>query len=321
MAQPSGTFETYDAIGNREDLADIIYNISPTETPFMAMISRGESDAKYHQWQTDSLATASATNAKAEGDDASFSGPAATAQVGNYTQISDKTLIVSGTQEVVKKAGRRSELAYQLAKRGKELKRDLEAQMTSNTASNAGTADGASARVSGSLRAWIATNDSMGAGGASGGHPGTVGAVVTIATNGTQRAFLESDLKSTIQLCWAAGGDPTVIMVGPFNKTVISSFTGNSTRFDRGEDKRLVAAVDIYVSDFGEHRVVPNRFQPERNAYVLTPRMWSVRYLRSFRQHEIAKTGDAEKRQLLVEYTLRSNNEAASGVVADLLTS
>ena len=140
-------------------------------------------------------------------------------------------------------------------------------------------------------------------------------------TDGTQRAFAEADLKEVIRECWQEGGDPSVIMVGPFNKQALSAFSGNTTRFDRSEDMRLVTAVDVYVSDFGEHRVVPNRFSRDRTALVLTPRMWSVDYLRGFRQTPLAKTGDAEKRMLLAEYTLRANNPYASGPVADLTTS
>jgi hypothetical protein len=140
-------------------------------------------------------------------------------------------------------------------------------------------------------------------------------------THGTPRAFKESDLKEVIRECWTEGGDPSVIMVGPFNKQAVSAFSGNTTRFDRSEDMRLVTAVDVYVSDFGEHRIVPNRFSRERSALVITPRMWSVDYLRGFRQFALAKTGDAEKRELLAEYTLRCGNPRASGVVADLTSS
>jgi hypothetical protein len=315
MALDANALDSFTTIGNREDLADIIYNISPTETPFMMMCGRGRAKATKHEWQIDTLADAVATNAVLEGDDAVMDTKVLSTRLANYTQISDKALIITGTQEVVDKAGRKSELAYQLAKRAKELKRDLEAQMTSNTASVVG--DATTARQSASLRAWIATNDDIN-GGSSGGWGGTVTAA---ATPGTARAFLESDLKSVIQSAWTSGGDPTVIMVGAFNKRVASGFTGNSTRFDRGEDKRLVAAIDVYVSDFGEHRLVPNRFQDATFAYVLTPRLWSCDYLRSFRQHPLSKAGDHERRQLIVEYTLRSSNEAGSGCVADLTTS
>lgn len=318
MATPAGAFDTVEAKGLREDLSDVIYNISPTETPFMAMIGRGKAAAIYHEWQTDELAAAVDTNEVIEGDDAAFVRPAATARVGNRVQISTKTIQITGTEEVVDKAGRKSELAYQIAKRGKELKRDIEKQMLSNQASVARTR--AIAGRSGTVRAWISTNDNMGAIGVSGGfNTGTN--IVDAATNGTQRAFLESDLKTVIANVWTEGGDPSVVLVGAFNKRTMSGFTGNSTRYDRGEDRRLVAAIDVYVSDFGEHRIVPDRFTTDRNAYVLTPRLWSADYLRAFRQFEIAKTGDSEKREMLVEWCLRCCQEKGNGVVADLLTS
>ena len=317
MAQANFTFDSYDASGNRESLSDVIYNIDPTETPFMMMAGRGKAKQKFEEWQTDSLETPVATNAVLEGDEASFADPDPTVRLGNYTQISTKTIMISGTQEVVDKAGRKSELAYQLARKSKSLKRDLETQLCDNKASVLG--DATTVRQSGSLRAWIATNDDLGAGaGASGGFSA---GIVAAATAGTPRAFLESDLKTVIGNVWDSGGDPTTILVGKFNKRVLSGFTGNSTRFDRGEDKRLTAGIDVYVSDFGDHRVVPSRFTTEANAFVLTPRLWEVRYLRPFFQHAIAKTGDAEKRQLLVEYTLCSKNEKGSGVIADLTTS
>jgi len=166
----------------------------------------------------------------------------ATTRVGNYLQISDKTVTISGTEEVVNKAGRKSEIAYQIAKKGKELKRDMEAVLTTNQAQVAGNST--TARKLGSLGSWIATNDVLGSGGASPTGDGT-----DARTDGTQRAFTETLLKSVIQSCWTEGGDPTCVMTGPFNKTVVSSFTGNSTRFDKGEDKRLVAAIDVYESD------------------------------------------------------------------------
>jgi hypothetical protein len=319
MAITANTFETFQSEGKREDLSDIIYNIDPTECPFMMMAGRGKAKAKYHEWQTDVLDTPVNNNAVFESDNPTFPAITATVRPGNYTQISDKALAVSGTQEVVDKAGRKSEIAYQLSRQAKSLKRDLETQMCDNLPSRAGVSD-TTARQSGSLRAWIATNDNMGTGGTSGGFSAGIVAAAGDAT-GNQRAFLESDLKSVIADAWNSGGDPTVILVGKFNKRVASGFTGNSTRFDRGEDQKLFAGIDYYVSDFGEHKVVPSRFTTERNAYVLTPKLWSVDYLRPFFQHALAKTGDAEKRQLLVEYTLRASNEAGSGVVADLTTS
>ncbi len=313
MAQPTNTFDTYDSIGEREDLSDVIYNISPTDTPFLSSAAKTTSTAVLHEWQTDALASASTSNAVIEGDEATLDAVTATTRLSNSCQIMDKTVVITGTQEAVDKAGRASELAYQIAKKAKELKRDMEAQITTNNAEVTGSAT--AAREMGSLGAWVATNDVMGTSGTS----GSVGN--TARTDGTQRAFTEDLLKSVIKSVWNEGGDPTMIMVGPFNKQKLSGFTGNSTRFDAGADATLYTSVDVYASDFGQLQVVPNRFSRDRDCYVLDMNYWGVAFLRDFSMHELSKTGDSEKRQLLVEATLESRNEAASGLVADLTTS
>ena len=313
MAQPTNTFDTYDSVGEREDLSDVIYNISPTDTPFLSSAAKTQSTAVLHEWQTDALASASTSNAVIEGDEATLDAVTATTRLSNSCQIMDKTVVISGTQEAVDKAGRASELAYQIAKKAKELKRDMEAQITTNNAEVTGSAT--AAREMGSLGAWVATNDVMGTSGTS----GSVGN--TARTDGTQRVFTESLLKSVIKSVWDEGGDPTMIMVGPFNKQKLSGFTGNSTRFDAGADATLYTSVDVYASDFGQLQVVPNRFSRDRDCYVLDMNYWGIAFLRDFSMHELSKTGDSEKRQLLVEATLESRNEAASGLVADLTTS
>ncbi len=313
MAQPTNTFDTYDSVGEREDLSDVIYNISPTDTPFLSSAAKTTSTAVLHEWQTDALASASTSNAVIEGDEATLDAVTATTRLSNSCQIMDKTVVISGTQEAVDKAGRASELAYQIAKKAKELKRDMEAQITTNNAEVTGSAT--AAREMGSLGAWVATNDVMGTSGTS----GSVGN--TARTDGTQRAFTEDLLKSVIKSVWNEGGDPTMIMVGPFNKQKLSGFTGNSTRFDAGADATLYTSVDVYASDFGQLQVVPNRFSRDRDCYVLDMNYWGIAFLRDFTMHELSKTGDSEKRQLLVEATLESRNEAASGLVADLTTS
>ena len=313
MAQPTNTFDTYDSIGEREDLSDVIYNISPTDTPFLSSAAKTQATAVLHEWQTDSLAAAVTNNQVIEGDDATAEAISATTRLSNSCQIMDKVIAITGTQEAVDKAGRASEIAYQIAKKAKELKRDLEASLTSNNAEVTGSAT--AARVAGGLRSWVATNDVMGTSGTSGGAGNTA------ATNGTQRAFTESLLKTVIKSVWNAGGNPTMIMVGPFNKQKLSGFTGNSTRFDAGADATLYTSVDVYASDFGQLQVVPNRFSRDRDAWVLDMDFWGVAFLRDFTMHELSKTGDSEKRQLLLEATLESRNEAASGCVADLTTS
>jgi len=313
MAQFSDTFDTYDSIGEREDLSDVIYNISPTDTPFLSSAAKTKSTAVLHEWQTDSLAAAVTTNQVIEGDEVTIDALTATTRLSNSCQIMDKAICITGTQEAVDKAGRASEIAYQIAKKAKELKRDLEASLTSNNAEVTGSAT--AARVAGGLRSWVATNDNMGTSGTSGGLGNTA------AGNGTQRVFTESLLKSVIKSVWNAGGNPTMIMVGPFNKQKLSGFTGNSTRFDAGADATLYTSVDVYASDFGQLQVVPNRFSRDRDAWVLDMDYWGVAFLRDFTMHDIAKTGDADKKQLLLEATLESRNEGASGVVADVTTS
>ncbi len=329
MAQPGNTFETFDAKGLREDLSDIIYAIDSTETPFLSMAGRETSSGIKHEWQVDQLATA-AVNTLVEGDNASALAATPTIRVSNHCQISGKTVSVTGTLEAVDKAGRASELSYQLAKRSKELKRDLEHSCVGvNNTAVARTNDtgaGESASVSAFFDDNLANTGSLlgthenRSGSTSTGWNGTV-FNATERGSAVLRPLLESDLKGVIQGAWTNGGNPSIIMTGPFNKTVISGFTGNSTRFDKGEDKRLVAAVDVYVSDFGEHTVVPNRFQATNQAFAFTPELWSVAYLRDFRQHALSKTGDSEQRQLLCEWTLVGKNQSGNGVVDDLTAS
>jgi len=313
MAQPTNTFDTYDSVGEREDISDVIYSISPTDTPFISSAAKTKATAVLHEWQTDALAAAATNNAVIEGDEATLDAVTATSRLSNSSQIMDKTVVITGTQEAVDKAGRASELAYQIAKKAKELKRDMEATVTGNQAEVTGNAS--TARKFGSLGAWIETNDDLGASGSSGGSGNTA------RTDGTQRAFTEASLKTVIKSVWNEGGDPSMIMVGPFNKQKLSGFTGNSTRFDAGADATLYTSVDVYASDFGQLQVVPNRFSRDRDAYVLDMNYFAIAFLRDFSMHELSKTGDSEKRQLLVEATLESRNEKASGLVADLTTS
>jgi hypothetical protein len=323
MAVPGGTTQTFQGVGIREDLSDIIYDISPTDTPFLSMAKRGKATQTYHEWQTDALASADGTNAVIEGNDAVVDTAVATVRLGNYTQIMDKVVSISGTYEAVNAAGRKSELSYQLTKRSRELKRDMESRLTSNYANTAGAAGAASQTAS--IEAWITTNTSRGTGGSNGGFAAGKVTAAGDASSTNIRTFTEAMLKAVIKSAWDSGGEPKTIMTGSFNKQKASGFSGIATlyRDTAGSMKptSIMGAADIYVSDFGEHRIVPNRFNRDRSALVLDMDYWSVDYLRSFTQSKLAKTGDSEKRQLLVEFSLCSKNEAASGVVADLTTS
>ena len=290
-------------------------NISPTDTPFMSTIGKSKATATSHEWQIDALAAPASDNYHLEGDEISFDAQTATTRIGNKTQISRKAVIVSGTMESVDLAGRNNELAYLISKASKELKRDMETTLTANQAP-VDTGAGAARRMA-SLESWIKTNSDKGTGSAA--DPGTSG--TNARTDGTQRAFTESQLKSMIRKVWTEGGDPSMVMVGAFNKQKLSGFTGGATRMDDAENKRLVSAIDVYESDFGALQVVANRFSRARSAYVLSPDMWSAAYLRDFQMVDLAKTGDADKKALLVEYTLCSKNEKASGGIFDLTTS
>ena len=319
MAIVTNTFTRYSAIGIREDLSNVIYNISPEETPFISNVSRENVKNTYFEWQTDALDAASSSNAALEGDDiSSFSAVTPTARVGNYTQISRKDVIISGTLESVDKAGRRSELTYQLAKMGAALKRDMESSLLANQAAVAGNTT--TARRTAGLPAWLTSNTDFGTGGA---DP-TVGSTPTAArTDGTQRAFTETLLKEVIAEVWTSGGTPKMLMVGAFNKQAASAFSGIATKFrdvPAGQQAQIIGAADVYVSDFGTVNIVPNRFQRARDAFVVDPEYASLAILRPIQQMELAKTGDAEKRLMLVEYGLKVSNQAAHGIVADLTT-
>lgn len=327
MAIATNTITRYDGYrAVREDLANVIYNISPVDVPFMSNVGRENVKNTYYEWQTDNLAAA-ASNAQVEGND--YNGTATartpTQRVGNYTQISSKIIEVSGTLEAVDKAGMRSYLAYELAKAASELKRDMELTSTSNQVAVAG--NNTTARNTAGFGAWLITNSYSGATGTapvmSGGAGSLDGYPATAAGAGTARALTEALVKTAIQGVWTQGGDPKVLMVGPYNKTVVSGFNGIATRFrdvPAGQQAEIIGAADVYVSDFGTVNVVPNRFQPENTAYVMDPEYASIAFLRNFRTEVLAKTGDAEKRMLVVEYGVKVRQQKSHAAIRDLLT-
>jgi hypothetical protein len=329
MAQLSNTYESYDAVGNREELADKIWMITPEETPALSLIGRKSVVSVHPEWQTDTLATPSTSNNRPEGGEYNFTAITPTTRVGNYCQISSKEIVISQTQEVVSKAGRKSEMAREIAKKGVELKTDMEVTILSNQASSAGSGNAASNRTLGGLRAWLASNDDLGANGASGGFNSSTG-LVTAATNGDQRAFTKAILDDIIEDVYNSGGNPSVFMCSTYVKRVFSTLMdGNDVALPRNNVAKnsqmsVVAAADLYVSDFGNISIVPNRQMTRagasiaRNGFLITPNMVSLGVLRDITTDRPAKTGDADKRVLITEYTLVCMNEAAHGVAADL---
>ena len=320
MTIVTNTFTTFDAKGIREDLSNIITNIAPEETPYMSNIGRESISNSLFEYQTDTLAAAAA-NKQLEGDDvSSFDAVVATVRLQNYAQISRKTIVLSATEEVVNKAGRRSELAYQIAKRGSELKRYQEFSMLNGAVAAAGSTS--VARGTASLGAYIKTNVDMQTNGT---NPSYTTLPNSARTDGNVRTFTETILKNVIQQVWSAGGMPKILMTGPVNKQRVSGFAGiASSRFNIDGGARpatIVGAADVYVSDFGNVQVVPNRFQRERDAWVLDPEYAKMVTLRPYQQIELAKTGDAEKRMLIVEWGHKVLAENAHGLAADLITS
>jgi len=320
MTLPTGAVQTFAMVGIREELSDTITNISPMDVPFYSMARKGKTKSRSPEWLKDTLAVADGTNAQVEGYDVTGDTMVQPTRLKNYVQLMEKIVIVSTTAQAVESAGRESELKYQVAKSGKELKRDMEARLTGNYASVVGNAS--TAGKCAGIEAWIETNVSTV--GAVGGFDTGTG-LVDAATDSTQRAFTEAMLKEVVREAWSAGGDPDIIMVGPFNKQVASGFAGIATQYkDNGPGSRratILGAADVYVSDFGEHRIVPNRFSRDRTALVLDADALEVKFLQPMSTTPLAKTGHSDKRLLSCEFTLCVKDEAMLGKIADLTTS
>jgi hypothetical protein len=317
---------TYDGPNSiRTDLSNIIYDISPTDTPFMSNIGRDTCENTYFEWQTDVLTGADTANAVIEGADAGNAEFTPTVRVANYTQISRKVVSVSNTDNKVNNAGMTSQMAYQKAKSAKELKRDMEAILLSNQAGAAGSTS--VARKTAGLPTWLITNSQANAavvsamsGSGGNGYPST--AWTSLSTS-TDVAFTETMLKTAIQQVWTQGGDPKVLMVNAYNKTVASAFAGLAQQrmnYNSVQPMKIIATADIYLGDFGEVSIVPNRFQPNFFAFVLDPEYASVSYLRPFQTFDLAVTGDSTKAEMVVEYGLRVKSEKAHACIANLIS-
>jgi hypothetical protein len=294
------------------------------DTPFTSNVGRDSADNTYFEWQTDALAAPDTANAAIEGADAGTMDFTPTVRVGQYTQISTKVISVSGTSNAVNTAGMRTVKAYETAKKAKELKRDVEAILLSNQAGNAGSTS--TARKTAGLPTWLQTNDTANGAtpptmsGASGnGFPNAAWTALTSPV-----AFTETMLKNAIQQVWTQGGDPKILMVGPHNKRTASTFAGLAEQrvtYNNAKPLKIIATADVYLSDFGEVAIVPNRFQPETFAFVLDPEYASISYLRPYRTFDLAKAGDSERSEMVVEYGLRLKSEKAHAVIANLTTS
>ncbi len=311
MAKVTNAFDTYSATSDREQLSDVIYNISPQATPFMSAIGKNSIKNVVFDWQTETLPTASGAG-QLEGFELSRAASTATSRVSNVAQISSRDATVTGSQQASDPAGKKSEMAHQLAIMAKALKRDMETALCQKGAKTTGNAT--TARVTGGFESWITSNVSRGSNGAGNGG----GAA---PTDGTQRALTETLLKAVLQSCFTNGGEPSMAICGPVNKQVISGFTGRSSARQMVDANTVEASVSIYASDFGELKIVPSNFSRERSLLLVDPDYAKVSYLRDFKTVDISTVGDAETKMILCEYGLEMSNEAAHGIVADLTTS
>jgi hypothetical protein len=317
MTQPTNVYSVYDAsgstgvgLGNREDLLNTVYDISPTETPVLTALPRGKAKAVLHEWTTHALATAAA-NEKIEGDDATIDAATAKSRFNNRTAISNKVAGVTRTQQAVDKVGMQDALAEEVGYKMAEIKRDMEVMICANTAKVAG--NDSTARKFGGIPTWILNSVAVGA------NPTGDGS--DTSTDGTQRALTESMLLDGSKLAYDDGGSPSLLIVGTFNKRIISGFSGNQSRNSDAKDKKLINSVSVYEDDFNTLKVVADRFSRSRDAVGIDTEYMKVSYLRPFEQWDLAVTGSSFRKQIEVEWTLEMCNRDAHFIIRDLTTS
>ena len=318
MAQPTNTFDSYDAVGIREDLSDIIYDVSPEDTPFYSKSKKVKASNTYHEWQTDALRS-SAANAHVEGDEITANARTATTRQGNYTQIFVDAVSVPDTDSGLKKAGRASEIAYQMLKTAKEQKLDIEKALFDNNARVAGNSS--TARELAGAPAWLISNTDFGDN--EGADPTGDGTDARTDETTTLQAFDQTRFDGVMQSIWEAGGKPDTVYLSAFQMNKALAFTGNNNQRSavQAGDMKVVKSLDVYVTPWGTIEFLPSRENRSRDVFIMQDDMWSVAVLRGTTNTELAKTGDNTKRQVVTELTLVCNNEKAHGGVFDNTTS
>lgn len=308
MAQVGNAFDTYEATSDREQLSNIIYNISPTSTPLLSAAGRNSIRNVVFDWQTEVIPSAVGTG-QLEGFELSRAATTPTVRATNVAMIQSRDSTVSGSQQASDPAGVKSQIAHFMALNAKALKRDIETAISGNYAKAGGNVT--TARATRSFEAWISTNTSRGSGGAD-------GSTSAAATDGTKRDLTEALLKGVLETGFGSGADMSLAICGPYNKTVISGFTGRSSARQIIDATTVEASVSLYASDFGELKIVPSNFSRERSLLLVDPEYIAVSYLRDFESIDIATVGDAITKLLVVEFGLQMSNEAAHGIVADI---
>ena len=318
MAQPSNTFDSYDAVGIREDLRDVIYNISPEETPFLSACKKSKATNTYHEWQTDSLRS-SAANAHIEGDATTAEARTATTRLGNYTQIFKNAVVVADTDEGINKAGRAKEIAYQTMKMAKEQKLDIEKALFDNNARVAGSSS--AARELAGLPSWIVTNIDE-----AGDATAATGDGTDARADGTAAAFDQDRFDGVMQSIWESGGKASSVYLSAFQMNKALAFTGMNNQRSTigaavGGNNAVVNAMDVYVTPWGTVNFIPSRENRSSDVFIIQDDMFEVAELRPMKNTQLAKNGDNTTRQIVTELTLVSKNEKASGAVYDNTTS
>jgi len=322
MGVTANALETYDSTMIRENLQEALISISPTDNIFMSSVGSKSVDNTLFEWGAVSLQTA-ANNRAMEGEVApSVNTATMPVRLSNYTQISTKVVETTSTAQASNGVGSHTTQAKQIAYKLKELRRDQEKMMLDNVAAVAGSSG--NARTSAGMAAFIRSNGQRGTGGAaptlSGTTAGYPNAAATDASTSNQRAITEAHLKSVIKDAWEAGAEPSMVLCGAFNKTAISAFTGNATKYQEVDGKKLTAAIDIYVSDFNTVSIVPARQIRARDVIVIDPSYARICYLQNAKQEPLAKTGLADRTMISVEYGLQVDTEEAHGIIADCTT-
>ena len=315
MAQPTNTYDSYDAVGIREDLENVIYNVSPDETPLLSAIAKVKATNTLHEWQTDSLRS-SAVNAHIEGNDTTGDAMSPTTRLQNSTQIFKNAVVTSGTNDVVKAAGRsNSEMSYNIIKVAQEQKLDMEAALMANQARVAGNAT--TARKLAGLGAWVNTNvTNIGSGGSNPTGDGT-----NARTDGTQTAFSQADFDSCMQSMWSEGSKPDTVILSAFAMNVALSFVGNNNQRANGSAGKVENLLSVYLTPWGSVTFQPARENRGRDVWVIENDKLALAALRPMKNEALAKTGDSEMRQVVGEATLVVRNEKALGLIADCSTS
>lgn len=312
MTKVTSAMATYDVTTNREDLADVVYKIAPADTPFMTAVPRAKATAVLHEWSTQALGNVNTGNARLEGDALTRATSTAPVRKQNYCQISSKDCTVTGTELAVNPAGIDNMLAYQKGLKSLELRKDMESILLGNTGQNAGNTT--TARTLRSFNAWMSGNGSRGA---SGADSTAATAAATDATAGDLRTFTEALLQDAILDAFADGGEPNLVLVGPANKQKFSGFTGRAVSQLIVNKGQIDGAANLYASDFGDLKVVPNRTQRSRDVFVVDTSKVAVAFLRAFEPQDIARVGDAVTADLISEYTLEMRHPDAHAMIAD----